>query len=129
MNNNSLKVEYLNKITKELLKKAILLTLEIGTTRRAPLGSSGDTIILYDKISEWDVSRCSQISVRKYNGDVELLITNKKGAFLFHGSYQLHLGIDFITSEYYRIFKKIGGVRILTDFRTPAYEIKVKPIN
>ena len=63
------------------------------------------------------------------NGDVELLITNKKGDFLFYGRYQLHLGIDFITSEYFRIFKKIGKVRILTDFRTPQYEIKVKPIN
>lgn len=67
MNNNSLKVDFLNQITKELFKKAILLTLEIGTTRKAPLGSSGDTIILYDKIAEWDVSRASQISVRKYN--------------------------------------------------------------
>lgn len=128
MTNKTLQVDLLNKITLQIMKKAIELTLHIGTTHKALLGSSGDTIILYQGFSEGDVSRPSQVSVRKYNDDVELLITNGSGEFLFYGKYAVDLGVDFITREYLRIFKKIGKTRILLAFKTPQYLIKVKEI-
>ncbi|WP_130736901.1 hypothetical protein [Flavobacterium sp. J27] len=126
MYNTTLKVENLNQITPALIKKAILLTKGIGITSKALLGSSGDTIILFSRQSyAFDISRPSQISVRLYNKDVELLITNRDGDFLFYGRYSYQLGIDFIASEYFRIFKKIGKRNIL---QNEVYKKNIKEI-
>ncbi|MBF03209.1 MAG: hypothetical protein CMP76_07930 [Flavobacterium sp.] len=114
MINYSLKVKSLKDITPALIKKAIQLTKGIGTISKAPLGSSGQTILLFSKTGSPEITRSSQISVRLYNHDVELLITNKDGYFLFYGRYDYQLGIDFIATEYFRIFKKIGRRNILS---------------
>lgn len=100
-------VENLKDISPSLFKKAIELTKQNGI-----LGSSGTTAILFKKI-DYDISRPSQVSVRLYNSDVELLITNANGEFIFYGRYNYKLGVDFIANEYFKIFKKIGRTNIL----------------
>jgi hypothetical protein len=94
----------LDKITKKNFRAGIIHCIKGGLTSHAMLGSSGETYIMNGSKSS-DVSRISQVSLRLYNKDVELLLTDTKGDFLFCGRYHLSHGIDFLTNEYYRIFK------------------------
>ncbi|HOZ91032.1 MAG TPA: hypothetical protein PLJ18_11825 [Niabella sp.] len=100
------KKEKLSEITKETFKEAIFLAYKDGVTSVAPLGFSGNTIILHGSSNE-KTSRVSQVSVRNYSGDAELLITDIKGSFLFYGRFRVDLGIDFVAHQYWIIFKKV----------------------
>lgn len=121
-NRHEIRVSYLDAVTPDLFREAILLAYSGGITSIAPLGRSGDTIILYDapkgkKYPDGNiVTRPSQISVRNYCGDAELLITDEMGNFLFYGRYHINLGFDFVVDEYYRIFEKVKD-RILGDLK------------
>ena len=94
----------LDKITRPLFKKAIFECYRKGITSTAPLGWSGDNILLY---GNEEGHRVSVISIRNYCGSAELLITDKKGHFLFYGRYDVNLGLEFIAEQYYQIFRLV----------------------
>lgn len=102
--NKSIMVNSLNKVTKKLFKEAIYLAYKGGITSVAPLGFSGDTILLYAKNGE---SRKSQISIRNYGNDAELLITDNDGSFIFYGRFHISNGIGFVLDQYWNIFKSV----------------------
>ena len=106
MDNYSMVKENLYEITKETFKEAIFLAYKGGITSLAPLGFSGDTIVIHGSKSE-KTSRVSQVSVRNYSGDAELLITDKEGHFLFYGRYRVDLGLDFLVEQYWSIFNNV----------------------
>jgi hypothetical protein len=100
-----MKKESLNEITLQTIKEGIFEAYKPGITSIAPLGQSGPTIILYEEKKIGESGRVSQVSLRNYCGDVELLITNKNGGFLFYGRYDCRMGLEFIAQEYFRIFE------------------------
>lgn len=101
--NIQLKQSSLNKITKKLFKEALFLCYKDGITSVAPLGFSGDTILLHQL--DQSGSRPSQVSIRNYCNNAELLITDSNGGFLFHGRFDINLGINFVVNQYWAIFK------------------------
>jgi len=109
--NEKIKKDSLSKITLNLIKRAIYLSYDCGTTSSAPLGFSGDTILLHGLDRP---NRVSQVSIRMHSGSSELLITDKIGAFLFYGKFDNIMGLDFIASQYLRIFKSVKH-KILLD--------------
>lgn len=92
-------------------EKAISLALRIGITSNAPLGCSGDDIIIYNESGT--VSRCNQISVRQHNNMMELLITSKEGSFLFYGKYSNSFNITYIACKFYEIYNDIVKLNVL----------------
>jgi len=106
MDNYSMIKENLYEITKETFKEAIFLAYKGGITSLAPLGFSGDTIILHGTKNE-KTSRVSQVSIRNYSGDAELLITDREGHFLFYGRFRVDLGLDFLVEQYWTIFNSV----------------------
>ncbi len=94
----------LNKITKELFKKAIMLCYNGGITTVAPLGFSGDTILLFGTVQD---GRRSVVSIRNYCNDAEQLSTDAYGHFLFYGRFHISLGVDFVTEQYWNIFNLV----------------------
>jgi hypothetical protein len=104
MNNNEMQLQSLDDITQATFEQAVYLAFYRGTTHEALLGSSGDTIILYAAAAT-GVTRCSQVSVRKYNSDAELLITDTEGQFLFYGRFSIALGARFVVEQYWQIFQ------------------------
>lgn len=101
MNTELLQSE-LSGVTKDLFKQGIFLAYKGGITSVAPLGRSGDTILLHGSDSG---GRKSQVSLRNYGGDIELLITDVSGRFLFYGRYHISMGIDFVLDQYWSIFE------------------------
>lgn len=101
MYNKELLKEKLENITKQTFKDAIYLCYKDGITSIAPLGFSGDTIMLYGCECN---GRSSVVSIRNYCGNAELLITDKKGSFLFYGRYDISIGIEFVLEQYWKIF-------------------------
>lgn len=97
-------VDSLNKVTKKLFKEAIFFAYKGGITSVAPLGFSGETILLYAKNGE---SRKSQVSIRNYGNDAELLITDIDGNFIFYGRFHISNGIGFVLDQYWNIFKSV----------------------
>lgn len=108
MNNESLRKDDLQQITKKLFKEALFLCYKNGVTSIAPLGFSGDTVILHGSKNAI-TSRVSQVSIRNYCNDAELLITDAKGNFLFYGRFDINLGVEFVINQYWAIFKKVKG--------------------
>lgn len=106
MNNESLRKDDLQQITKKLFKEALFLCYKDGITSIAPLGFSGDTIILHGS-KNLSTSRVSQVSIRNYSNDAELLITDAKGNFLFYGRFDINLGVEFVINQYWAIFNKV----------------------
>ncbi len=106
MKTNEIKKESLAKITKKTFKDAVFMAYKGGITSLAPLGFSGDTIILHGSETEKN-SRVSQVSIRNYSGDAELLITDAAGNFLFYGRFRVDLGLDFLVEQYWQIFKHL----------------------
>lgn len=100
-NNNSLIKQTLSEVTEQDFKNAIYLCYKDGITSIAPLGFSGDTIVLFGTEKN---GRESLVSVRNYSGNAELLITDRKGSFLFYGRYDINLGVEFIAAQYWNIF-------------------------
>ena len=109
-----MKKSSLDEITLDTIKEGIFEAYKGGITSVAPLGRSGDTIILYEGQREGDGGRVSQVSLRNYCGDVELLITSKNGSFLFYGRYDCRMGLQFVAKEYFRMFRKVKS-KILKD--------------
>lgn len=99
--NYSIVKKSLDEITVDSFKEAIFESYKGGITFVAPLGFSGDTIMLHGK------DRVSQVSIRNYSGDAELLITDTLGNFIFYGRFHVSMGVEFLAAEYFRIFTKV----------------------
>lgn len=97
----------LTEINLKTFKEAIFVAYKGGITSVAPLGFSGDTIVLYEKKNEAISGRQSQVSIRNYCNDAELLITDAKGNFLFYGRFDINFGVNFLARQYFSIFKKV----------------------
>lgn len=106
MENKEIEKEDISEITKETFKEAIYLAYRDGITSKAPLGFSGDTIIIHGDKNE-TTSRVSQVSVRNYCGDAELLITDQVGNFLFYGRFRIDLGVEYVVEQYWNIFNLV----------------------
>jgi len=111
---NTMEKKKLELITKDDFYQAFREAYNGGLKNHAPLGSSGDTIILHDLKDDPDyegnASRPAQVSLRRYNGDVELLITDIKGNFLFYGRYRISIDPMFIAEKYWEIFLDVKGL-------------------
>lgn len=92
----------IKEIDIDLFKSAIYLCYRGGVTSIAPLGFSGDDIVLYG--SSVEGKGISLITIRNYGGDAELLITDTNGRFLFYGRYAIDMGLDFVAQQYFEIF-------------------------
>lgn len=88
----------LDDITLEDFRSAMFFALGDGHNSIAPLGMSGQTIMLHGE------GRVEQVSIRLYCGDPELLITNKSKDFLFYGQFDIRIGFENVAKEYFRIF-------------------------
>jgi len=93
----------LSEITLDTFKEAIFIAYRDGIKSLAPLGCSGDTVLLFSK----DGSRKSSVSIRNYSGDAELLITDAAGGFLFYGRFDVNIGLNFMASQYLAIFESV----------------------
>jgi len=101
----------LDEITVDSFKEAIFLCYKGGITSVAPLGFSGDTILLFAQDGK---GRVSHVSIRNYGGDPELLITDPAGRFIFYGRFDVSLQVEKLAFEYFRIFTKVKDM-ILTE--------------
>lgn len=125
---DTLRKTNLDDITLDTFKEGIFEAYKGGITSIAPLGRSGETIILYDDKQVGDNGRVSQVSLRNYCGDCELLITDKKGSFLFYGRYDCRQGLDFVAKEYFRMFKKVKKNILKTlGRRLPYQNLEISP--
>jgi hypothetical protein len=121
MDNTKFRVKEVDQITVELLKAVIAEAHIAGHSSFAPLGCSGQTYIIHQLEGEHKSIRSSQISLRKHSGNVELLITNKQGVFLFHGKYDTELyGFEFIANEYFRMLQNVKQ-HIFSDYNKSKY--------
>lgn len=105
--NYDIKKKKLSEITRATFKEAIELAYKEGITSVAPLGCSGDTIIIHQGEGNNTTSRQSQVSIRNYGGDAELLITDMDGNFLFYGRFRIDHGKTFVINQYWRIFNLV----------------------
>ena len=96
-------------MTKELtpqdFKEAAQTVIDGGFTSHAPLGASGDRVVLSG--TNQHGSRQSIVSVRLHSGGVELLLTTTHGDFVFYGKYHASLGSDFIGQKHYECWKEM----------------------
>lgn len=102
----------IKNITKYLFKQIIKVVADSKITSIAPLGFSGDDYTIYGK--PWHkrkdtgkYGRESLIQFRMHNGDVELLITDKTGNFLFIGKLTPELGIDIVVDVFWKAYRKV----------------------
>lgn len=86
-------------INTELFKRAILLAFE-KITSHAPMGFSGDTVLLFGQTGP----RRSYIGIRNHSGTAELLITDTKGTFLTLVKLDTNLGVDHVAAIFYAMF-------------------------
>lgn len=114
----------LDDITLDTFKDAMRKAIDAGHISIAPLGMSGDTIILHGTKTE-KVSRYQQVSVRLYCGNPELLITNNNGSFLFYGRYDIRLGVDKVAEEYFRIFTLLKP--LITKYNDVETSLNISP--
>lgn len=90
----------------EQFREAVEQVIASGLTSHAPLGSSGRDIKLQGERDPY-ISRISEVSIRLHNSQVELLCTNCRGSFLYYGKWHKNLGVNFITKEHFRVYKKL----------------------
>ncbi|WP_428657594.1 hypothetical protein [Runella sp.] len=90
--------EAITEITKDDFCRAIALAIIGGTSHSSQYAESGSTIFIHG------TSRVEQVSIRNYNGDPELLITDTQGKFLFYGRFARSIGIELLTEQYFNIF-------------------------
>lgn len=109
--NKTLLKKDIDEITIQTFRDAVFLCYKIGITSIAPLGCSGDTILLH---GDEENGRESVVSIRNYSGDAELLITDKQGKFLFYGIFSIDLNVDFVVNQYWAIFQILKN-KINTD--------------
>jgi hypothetical protein len=93
--NNQFLQKKLKNVTHTLMLQAIQYAQDEGVSIHAPLGSSGDTFMLYGE------PRSREVSLRLYNGNVELLVTNDIGEFLFYGRFNNDIVDDLILAIRY----------------------------
>jgi len=96
----------LSLITQRVFEEAIFLAYAGGISTTAPLGFSGDTVLLHGE-STPEVSRRSMVSVRNYSGDAELLITDAAGKFLFYGRLSIDFGVEEVAAFYWNTFQAV----------------------
>lgn len=122
MQNIDLKVNNLNEVTKDLFEKGIKLAMGMGVTQVAPLGFSGDDVILFGtsgvEVEGEGWERRSLIQIRNYCSTPELLITDKEGRFLFYGRFDVN-DYDFILDQFWNIF-------VLLKEKIESHEEKLK---
>jgi len=104
--NKELYKQSLDEINLETFKEAIFLAYRDGITTTAPLGFSGDDVVLYGT-HQSDPWRTSVITIRNHSHDAKLLITDTKGNFLFYGGFDINLGVEFIAQKYLEIFEEL----------------------
>jgi hypothetical protein len=97
-------VQSLELVSLDTFKEAVFQAVTNKINSVAPLGYSSPTILLYGNEGN---ERRSGISVRNHSGTISLLICDNSGSFIFHGGYDKRLPIDFISLEYWRVFKKV----------------------
>lgn len=104
-------------------------------TNVAPLGFSGDDLILYENEEKplnkrgKLVSRSSQLSFRKYCDECELLITDMVGNFLTHSKLNFVFSDEYIGKKFYELFidlkpymnKEIEIINTEIDFKNVNY--------
>lgn len=106
--NTEHKKENLDDITFELFKEVIAECLNAGLSTFKPLGAAGDDFILHsieDPTSK--VWRNRQLSIRLHNDTVEMLLTNHKGSFMYHGKFNKSFGVEFIAFRFYNTFTEL----------------------
>jgi len=113
----------LESVTKDLMKQAFFLAMRDGVTSVAPLGFSGDTVMLYGTEQG---GRKSSVSFRMYCDDVEMLITDIKGSFLFYGRYRKEIGVDTVLNEYWNMFNLVKPF-ILSELPRVGKGLKISP--
>lgn len=124
--NKELHKENLEELTLDLFKQAFFLALRDGVTSVAPLGFSGDIILLYG-INEFPgKGRVSQVSFRMYCEDVEMLITDIEGHFLFYGRLRKELGVEYVLNVYWNVFLGVKD-SITTEVKRSEKDLKISP--
>lgn len=117
----------LSLVTKDLMKQAFWLALRDGVTIVAPLGFSGDTIMLFgDEYNQDRGHRQSSVSFRMYCENVEMLITDIKGNFLFYGRYRKEIGVEVVLEEYWRMFNLVKPF-ILRELPSVEKRLNINP--
>lgn len=102
--NYDLKKFNLCEIKQQHFREAMFLAYACGVTSKAPMGYSGDEIVLFGLSRP---SRVSLVSVRNHSGSPQLLITDRVGNFIFLGSFHLNMGIDYISRQFWLTFKMV----------------------
>ncbi len=102
----------IDEITIKDFQDAIELALSGGHNSIAPLGMSGDTILIHGTNKP---KKYQQVSIRLYGGDPELLITNNDGEFLFYGQLDIRLGKRVVAKQWFKIFQLVKD-QICTSF-------------
>lgn len=87
----------------EHFKSAISAVIDIGLINYAPMGASGNHIVL-SRGECGSGERVSQVSIRLHNSQVDLLVTNACGDFLYYGKWHKRLGVDFISKQHYEVW-------------------------
>lgn len=105
MNNLTICKNSLEEITLVTFKEAIFLALK-----------NEQGVILFNSLN-------SKVSIISYCNEVELLIKDAKGTTLFHGRYNINLGINFVAIQYYKIFQYckheiLNEIKDVSDFRS-----------
>lgn len=93
----------LDDITRDSFMDALVLAFRDGITSEAPLGYSGDDIVLHGLTRP----RKSLITVRNHTGMAELLITTAHGDFITLTKFNMKFGEEFISNQFYLIFKLV----------------------
>lgn len=103
----------LSDIDLNLFQEVLTECLSQGHSGFAPLGASGDDFILYTQYNPSEkpsrVTRDRQLSIRLHNSTPEMLITDRDGRFIFYGKFHKTLGVEFISNEFFRLFKELKG--------------------
>lgn len=103
----------LEEITYDHFKLAAFATMTAGYTQIAPIGiPSGDDVCLYGESGADEHGhfyRKSLITLRNYNGSLELLVTNKSGHFLLYSQLD-GLPAEQTIQELYRQFLSVKSL-------------------
>ena len=99
----------LDEITLDYFKMVANICMTSNISNIAPLGFSSDSFLLFGRFIDVSESkdgkwhRESMVQLRNYCGELQLLVTDKKGKFLVHSSVN-GLSANEIIEELYRQF-------------------------
>ncbi|MDQ0062359.1 hypothetical protein [Paenibacillus harenae] len=77
-------------------------------TSVAPLGYSGNDLVLDGQRRNESGKRESLVSLRRYCDTAELLITDKEGRFLTYQKYHFVLGTPFIAHKFFEAWNELS---------------------